>query len=53
MHEIEVERTGPGNEVALEVDGQPVDGDVVPLPDGRDRVSVRVRLGSLGRLATE
>jgi len=45
VHEIEVERIGPGNAVALVVGGEPVDGDVVPLPDGVERVSVRVLLG--------
>ena len=45
LHEIEVERVGPGNAVALVVDGEPVDGDVVPLPVGTGPVSVRVLLG--------
>jgi len=47
LHEIAVERAGPGNAVSLEVDGVPVDGDVVPLPTpGRERVTVRVSIGS-------
>lgn len=29
---ITVERQGPGNHVSLTVDGQPVSGDVIPLP---------------------
>ncbi len=32
-YDIHVERLGPGNEVALEVDGAPVKGTIVPLPD--------------------
>ena len=31
-YRISVRRAGPGNVVALTVDGQPVAGDVVPLP---------------------
>jgi cellobiose phosphorylase len=31
-YEISVRREGPGNEVALEVDGTPVQGTVIPLP---------------------
>jgi cellobiose phosphorylase len=45
VYEIDVERVGAGNRVALTVDGEPVGGDVVPLAEGRDRVSVRVRFG--------
>ena len=45
VHEIEVERVGPGNAVALVVGGEPIDGDVVPLPHGVGPVSVRVLLG--------
>jgi len=44
---IEVERAGPGNAVALAVDGKPVAGNVVPLsPDGVDAVTVSVTLGA-------
>jgi cellobiose phosphorylase len=32
MYRITVERQGPGNAVALIVDGRPVDGTLVPLP---------------------
>jgi cellobiose phosphorylase len=40
---ITVERTGPGNTAAVMVDGQPIDGDTVPLPrDGRTDVTVSV-----------
>ncbi len=42
---ISVERLGPGNSVALTVDGQSVEGDVVPLPaDGRSEVVVKAAL---------
>jgi cellobiose phosphorylase len=46
-YEIDVRRMGPGNEVALAVDGQPVAGNVVPLPaEGHEMVRVRVVLGA-------
>jgi cellobiose phosphorylase len=32
-YEISVKRQGPGNEVALEVDGSPIAGTTVPLPN--------------------
>ena len=42
---IEVERQGKGNEVSLVVDGQPVPGDVIPLPaHGRTGLMVKVVL---------
>ncbi|HLO17104.1 MAG TPA: glycosyl transferase, partial [Anaerolineales bacterium] len=31
-YEIAVKREGPGNKVALEVDGKPIEGMVIPLP---------------------
>jgi len=41
-YHISVERAGPGNRIALEVDGQPVEGDVIPLPpDEQTDVMVR------------
>ncbi len=44
-YHITVERAGPGNVVSLTVDGQPVAGDVVPLPPaGQTEVEVRVVL---------
>jgi cellobiose phosphorylase len=44
-YEIVVERHGPGNRVTLEVDGQSVAGDVVPLPPGiPDHITVRALL---------
>jgi cellobiose phosphorylase len=45
-YRIAVERRGPGNRVALTVDGQAVEGNVVPLPSGgRSEVSVEVKIG--------
>jgi cellobiose phosphorylase len=45
-YHISVERVGEGNRVGLEVDGQPLGGSLVPLPqDGRNEVAVRVTLG--------
>ena len=44
-YHITVKRAGAGNSVSLVVDGQPVAGDVVPLPpDGTTEVSVEVTL---------
>ncbi|MCP4592227.1 MAG: glycosyl transferase, partial [bacterium] len=44
-YHITVERAGAGNTVALMVDGEPVAGNVAPLPvDGRVEVEVRVVL---------
>jgi cellobiose phosphorylase len=40
-YRISVERAGRGNVVSLTVDGEPVEGDVVPLPPG-SRTEVRV-----------
>ncbi len=43
---IEVERKREGNTVALTVDGQPVSGNLIPVPtDGRREVKVLVTLG--------
>ncbi len=45
-YNIRVTRAGPGNSVALAVDGQPVDGTVIPLPaDGAQQVTVDVTIG--------
>jgi cellobiose phosphorylase len=44
-YKINVERSGPGNTVALIVNGQPVEGDIVPLPtEGASEVEVKVSL---------
>jgi cellobiose phosphorylase len=44
-YRIAVTRTGKGNAVSLKVDGQPMEGDVVPLPpDGQTEVVVEVTL---------
>jgi cellobiose phosphorylase len=32
-YEISVKREGPGNEVSLEVDGRPLEGTIIPLPN--------------------
>ncbi|MBN1249347.1 MAG: hypothetical protein JXC32_16930, partial [Anaerolineae bacterium] len=46
-YHIEVSRLGPGNAVALTVDGAPVAGTVIPLPaEGTTDVEVKVKLGS-------
>jgi cellobiose phosphorylase len=44
-YHITVERAGPGNNARLTVDGQPVEGVVVPPPEGKDAVEVKVALG--------
>jgi len=42
-YRIEVERSGAGDHARLCVDGQPIEGHVVPLPgDGRKEVAVKV-----------
>jgi cellobiose phosphorylase len=41
-YQITVERQGPGNQVSLVVDGQPVSGEVVPLPPPGHRTAVLV-----------
>jgi cellobiose phosphorylase len=44
-YHITVERTGPGSTLALWADGQPVSGNLVPLPDdGRKEVQVLVHI---------
>ncbi len=44
-YEIRVKRIGPGNGVRLEVDGMPVNGTVIPLPEnGKQTVKVNVYL---------
>ena len=41
-YEISVKREGPGNEVSLEVDGIPVEGSIIPLPNEKiNTVTVR------------
>jgi cellobiose phosphorylase len=45
-YEIRVKRKGLGNNVRLEVDGKPVDGNIIPLPAGETKeVNVKVFLG--------
>ncbi|MGD0013214.1 MAG: glycosyl transferase [Bryobacteraceae bacterium] len=44
-YRIAIQRSGPGNNVALKVDGVPVPGDIVPPPaDGRKEVLVEATL---------
>jgi cellobiose phosphorylase len=43
-YEITVKREGAGNSVSLLVDGQPVDGDVIPLSEGKNRIEVLVTI---------
>ncbi len=45
LFEIEVKREGPGNQLSLTVDGQPVAGHVAPMPtDGRSTLQVQAVL---------
>lgn len=45
-YHIVVRRVGPGSEVALTVDGRPVEGNLIPLPPaGQTEVRVMVELG--------
>ncbi len=45
QYHIAVQRSGPGNRVSLTVDGQPIDGHVVPLPPaGQTEVQVTATL---------
>ena len=40
-YSITIQRKGPGNSISLTVDGEPVAGNVVPIPtDGRTEVNV-------------
>lgn len=44
-YRISVERAGPGNTVKLEVDGAPIEGNVIPLPGSSvTEVAVKARL---------
>lgn len=46
QYDIQVERQGQGNQSRLEVDGQDVTGNLIPLPlEGTQRVLVKVILG--------
>ncbi|HSM55686.1 MAG TPA: hypothetical protein VK879_05975 [Candidatus Sulfomarinibacteraceae bacterium] len=48
-YEITVERAGPGNSVSLCVEGQPMEGTIVPLPANDARtIEVHVTLGVIG-----
>ena len=42
VYKISIERKGEGNQIALTVDGSPIEGNVVPPPtDGRKEVTVK------------
>ncbi|MBI5353824.1 MAG: glycosyl transferase [Chloroflexi bacterium] len=44
-YEIQVERQGLGNEVKLEVDGKPINGNIIPIPaENTKEVYVRVTI---------
>jgi cellobiose phosphorylase len=46
-YDIDVRRVGPGNSTQLEVNGKPLAGDIVPLPEaGVSAVQVNVSLGT-------
>ncbi|MGD0173575.1 MAG: glycosyl transferase family 36, partial [Anaerolineales bacterium] len=46
-YNITAVRVGRGNRVALEVNGNPLEGNVIPLPDAPDpAIEVRVMIGS-------
>jgi cellobiose phosphorylase len=46
-YQVDVKRVGSGNQARLEVNGQAIPGNIVPLPkDGGTVVSVRVLLGA-------
>ena len=46
LYRISVERVGPGNALSLAVNGQAVEGNVVPLPpEGQPEVVVKVAVG--------
>ena len=48
-YDINVRRDGPGNLTRLAVNGEGLDGDIVPLPDaGVSAVQVDVLLGDAG-----
>ncbi len=46
-YEVSVKREGPGNQVTLEVDGQPIEGTLIPLPNApsteQDTKTVKVK----------
>jgi cellobiose phosphorylase len=45
-YHIHVQRQGPGKEVSLKVNGEPISGDIVPIPEaGQAEVTVDITLG--------
>jgi len=50
LYRISVERVGPGNALSLMVNGQRVEGSIVPLPpEGQLEVAVNVAVGLAGK----
>jgi cellobiose phosphorylase len=46
-YQIEVQRVGPGNEIALIVDGKAIEGNIIPLPNSdQTEIQVEARLGT-------
>jgi cellobiose phosphorylase len=43
-YQIEVRRKGRGSKITLTVDGQPVEGTLIPSPSG-NQVTVKVTIG--------
>ncbi|MBZ0307817.1 MAG: glycosyl transferase, partial [Anaerolineae bacterium] len=43
-YHITIQRQGEGNRVSLVVDGQPIEGNIVPPPNGKTQVEVLVTL---------
>ncbi len=43
-YNITVKRSGPGNNVSMTVDGQAIEGNVVPVVQGKDTIRVEVNL---------
>jgi cellobiose phosphorylase len=44
-YRITVIRQGAGNVATLRVDGKEVEGDIIPLPEGKEGCEVQVTLG--------
>jgi cellobiose phosphorylase len=43
-YNITVRRSGPGSTVTLTVDGQPIEGTLIPLAEGKKEVNVEVNV---------
>ena len=45
-YDIQIQRKGPDSEICLEVNGEKISGNIVPIPeDGKTRVSVKAFIG--------